>query len=166
MQLGKALFTDFLMRRLVLLGLLAAAACSESEYTGPDRISMTGTWRQSADLLDSLSGDRHINLGQFTLVQAGATFRGEGSQGLNSFCTAPNTAKYNGPLADPSLFPVEGALSGREVSFSRTDNLVSCTYDGSFVDGSSTRMTGTATCAYTQNGINHVFSGPWQADKQ
>ncbi len=154
------------MRRLLLPALLALAACSGSDNTGPDRISMTGTWRQSADLRDTTTGDRHINLGAFSLVQSGDTFSGDGSQGIDAYCTAANAVKYTGPLADPVSFPVEGALTGREVSFTRTDALVSCSYTGHFVDGSSSRMIGTATCAYSKNGTDYSFSGQWQADKQ
>lgn len=166
-NLRDSLYTkDPTVRRLLLPALLAVAACSGSDNTGPDRISMTGTWRQSADLRDTATGDRHINLGAFSLVQSGDAFTGDGSQGIDAYCTAANAVKYTGPLADPVSFPVEGALTGREVSFTRSDALVSCSYTGSFVAGSTTRMTGTATCAYTKNGTDYSFSGQWQADKQ
>ena len=154
------------MRRYLLPALLLVAACSGSDNTAPDRISMTGTWRQSADLRDAASGDRHINLGVFSLVQSGDAFSGDGSQGIDAFCTTTNATRYTGPLADPAPFPVVGALTGREVSFTRTDAVVSCSYQGSFVEGRNDRMTGTATCNYTQAGVNHTFAGQWQADKQ
>lgn len=157
---------DSTVRRYLLPALLALAACSGSDNTGPDRISMTGTWRQSADLRDTASGDRHINLGAFSLVQSGDAFSGDGSQGIDAYCTAANAVKYTGPLADPVSFPVQGNLTGRDISFTRTDALVSCSYTGSFVDGSNSRVTGTATCAYTKNGVDYSFSGQWQADKQ
>lgn len=157
---------DSTVRRYLLPALLALAACSGSDNTGPDRIAMTGTWRQSADLRDTTSGDRHINLGAFSLIQSGDAFTGDGSQGIDAYCTAANAVKYTGPLADPVSFPVQGTLTGRDVSFTRTDALVSCSYTGSFAPGSTTRMTGTATCAYTKNGVDYSFSGQWQADKQ
>lgn len=153
------------MRRYFLPALLLVAACSGSDNTGPDRISMTGSWRQSADLRDAASGDRHINLGVFSLVQSGDDFSGDGSQGIDAFCTTASATRYSGPLADPAPFPVAGTLSGREVSFTRTDAVVSCSYQGSFVEGRVDRMTGTATCSYTQDGVNHSFAGQWQADK-
>ncbi|HWA59333.1 MAG TPA: hypothetical protein VG692_18920 [Gemmatimonadales bacterium] len=155
-----------MVRRYLLPALLALAACSGSDNTGPDRISMTGSWRQSADLREPTTGDRHINLGAFSLAQSGDQFSGDGSQGIDAYCTTANAVKYTGPLADPAPFPVEGTLTGREVVFTRTDAAVSCTYRGSFVDGSTTRMTGTATCGYTQNNVHYAFAGQWQADKQ
>lgn len=166
-KLSDSLYTkDITVRRLLLPALLALAACSGSDNTGPDRISMTGSWRQSADLRDTTTGDRHINLGAFSLVQSGDAFSGDGSQGIDAYCTAANTVKYTGPLADPAPFPVAGTLTGRQVAFTRTDAVVSCSYTGSFVAGSTTRMTGTATCAYSKNGQDYSFSGQWQADKQ
>ncbi len=127
---------------------------------------MTGSWRQSADLRDASSGDRHVNLGVFSLVQAGDEFSGDGSQGIDAFCTTPAALKYTGPLADPAPFPVVGSVTGREVSFTRTDAAVSCSYQGSFVAGRNDRMTGTATCSYVKGGVNYSFAGQWQADKQ
>lgn len=127
---------------------------------------MTGTWTQSADLRDLANNQRHINYGVFSLLQSGDDFSGDGSQGIDAFCTAANATKYTGPLADPAAFPVTGTLTGREVSFTRTDATVSCTYQGSFVEGRNDRMTGTATCSYVQNGVNYSFAGQWQATKQ
>lgn len=154
------------MRRYLLPAVLAIAACSGNDNTGPERLSMTGSWRQSADLRDPASGDRHINLGAFSLVQSGDDFSGDGSQGIDAFCTTAGATRYNGPLADPVSFPVVGTLSGREVSFTRTDALVSCSYSGSFVEGRTDRITGTASCSYVQGGVGYNFSGQWQADKQ
>ena len=154
-----------MLRRLVLTALLVLAACSGSDQTGPQPLSLNGTWRQSGDLRDAATGDRHINLGNFQLAQSGDDFGGTGSQGIDAFCTTAASTKYTGPLADPVIFQIAGSLSGRTVSFTRADAVASCEYNGSFVDGSNKRMTGTATCSYVKDNVNHVFTGQWQADK-
>jgi hypothetical protein len=127
---------------------------------------MTGTWTQSADLRDVANNQRHINYGAFSLTQSGDQLSGDGSQGINAFCTTANAVQYTGPLADPVSFPVTGTLTGRDVRFTRSDAVVSCTYQGSLVQGRNDRMTGTATCSYVQNGVNYSFAGQWQATKQ
>lgn len=40
-----------------------------------------------------------------------------GCQGIDAYCTSANAVKYTGPLAGPAPFPVEGTLTGREVTF-------------------------------------------------
>lgn len=154
-----------MLRRLVLPALLVLAACSGSDQTGPQPLSMNGTWRQSGDLRDPVNGDRHINLGNFQFSQAGDDFGGTGSQGIDAFCTTAASARYTGPLADPVLYQVAGKLTGRTVTFTRADAVASCEYTGTFAEGKSNRITGTATCSYTQNNVLHTFAGQWQADK-
>lgn len=154
-----------MLRRLVLPALLALAACSSSDQTGPKPLSLNGTWRQSGDLRESATGDRHINLGNFSLAQSGADFSGTGTQGIDAFCTTSTAARYTGPLADPTLFDIAGTLTGRTVTFARSDAIASCQYTGSLVDGRSNRITGTATCSYMKDNVEHVFAGQWQADK-
>lgn len=153
-----------MLRRLVLPALVALAACSGSDNTGPDRLSLNGTWRQSGDLRDAATGDSHIHIGTFALVQSGDSFSGTGQQ--VGHCSTAASATYTGPLADPAPFPVSGTLVGREVRFSRTEAAASCDYQGSFVEGRSNRITGTATCQYTRNGVDYLFAGQWQADRQ
>lgn len=154
-----------MLRRLVLPALLALAACSGADQTGPKPLSLNGNWRQSGDLREAATGDRHINRGSFSLAQSGDDFGGTGSQGIDAFCTTANATKYTGPLADPTTFDLAGRLTGRTVTFSRADGLASCEYTGSFVEGRSNRLTGTATCRYTRDNVEHVFAGQWQADK-
>ncbi len=156
-----------MLRRLALPALLALAACSGSDQTGPQSLTMNGTWRQSGDLREAATGDRHINLGSFQLAQAaGDDFGGSGSQGIDAYCTTASSTKYTGPLADPVTFPIAGKLTGRTVSFTRADQVASCEYTGSFVDGNNKRMTGTASCSYTKDNVLHTFAGQWQADRQ
>jgi hypothetical protein len=151
------------MRRLVLPALLAVVACSNTN--GPEALTLNGTWTQSADLREAATGDRHINYGSFTFAQTGDDFDGTGTQGIDAFCSTAASVKYTGPLADPAPFAANGALTGRTVSFARTGP-VSCEYSGSFAEGRSNRITGTATCRYTTAGVEHVFAGQWQADKR
>lgn len=154
-----------MLRRPVLSALLALAACSGADQTGPKPLSLNGNWRQSGDLREAATGDRHINLGSFSLAQSGEDFGGTGSQGVDAFCTTASSARYTGPLADPATFDIAGKLTGRTVSFTRADALASCEYTGSFVEGRSNRLTGTATCRYTKENGEHVFAGQWQADR-
>lgn len=147
------------MGRLLLPALLAVVACSGSDNTGPERLTLNGNWRQSGDLRDAATGDSHIHLGSFSFVQSGESFAGTGKQ--SGFCTA-TSGQYTGPLSDPTPFAVSGTLVGREVSFQRDI----CEYQGSFVEGRSNRITGTATCRYNRNGVDYVFAGQWQADRQ
>lgn len=154
-----------MLRRLVLPALLVLAACSGSDQTGPQPLSLNGTWRQSGDLREAATGDRHINLGNFRLAQSGDDFGGTGSQGIDAYCTTAAATKYTGPLADPAIFQIAGTLTGRTVTFARADAVASCEYTGSFVDGRSNRITGTATCSYTKDNVLHTFAGQWQADK-
>ncbi len=156
-----------MLRRLALPALVVIAACSGNDQTGPQTLSLNGTWRQSGDLREAATGDRHINLGSFALAQsAGEDFGGTGSQGIDAYCTTANSTKYTGPLADPVAFDIAGKLDGRTVTFTRADQVASCEYTGSFVAGNNKRMTGTATCSYTKDNVLHTFTGQWQADKQ
>lgn len=147
--------------RLALLALIGVAACSGGDNTGPDRLSMNGNRFQSGDLKDSVSGDSHIHVGSFTLVQSGDSFGGTGEQ--SGFCSTTAAGTYTGPLADPAPFDVVGGqLVGREVSFYRDI----CDYQGHFVDGRSDEIFGTATCHYTRNNMAYTFTGQWQARKR
>ena len=149
-----------MLRRLVLPALLAIVACSSDSTTAPDRLSMAGAWRQSGDLRDPGTGDTLIYLGKFNLVQSDATFSGSGWQGPTC---SPSGQVHQGPLADPIPFAVtDGALMGRTVTFKRDI----CSYAGTFADGTNNRITGTAICQYSRNGVDYSFSGQWQADKE
>lgn len=146
-----------MLRRLLLPALLAVLGCSAD--TGPEGLSMTGNWRQSGDVRDAGTGDTLIYLGEYRLVQSGDAFSGSGEQG--PVCSASLTS-HESPLANPAAFAVsEGRLVGRTLSFKRDI----CDYQGSFEGSSNKRITGTATCRYSANGIDYLFSGQWQADK-
>ncbi|MDZ4862260.1 MAG: hypothetical protein SGJ01_02345 [Gemmatimonadota bacterium] len=143
-----------------LLPLLAGCAPRE-EAIGPADFQMSGLWRQSGDLRDTVNAQSHIHLGTFTLWQTDASFAGTGQQGGG--CGDEILGRtYEGPLADPAPFPVtSGLVNARLVSF-KTDI---CDYQGSFEDGNPNRITGTAHCAYTRNGVDDSFAGQWQADR-
>lgn len=139
--------------------LLLAAACASGETTAPKPLTLTGTWQQSAHLVDAVNGDSHAHLGTFALVQSGENFDGSGEQ--RGLCSTPTT-HYTGPLSDEAPFTIiGGTIVGRTVSFQRDI----CQYTGSFVAGRTDRITGTATCQYTSNGKNYQFSGGWQPDR-
>ena len=147
--------------RLVLLGMLAVAACSGGDTTGPERLSLNGTWSQSGDLKDSVTGDSHIHVGTFALSQSGDNFSGTGEQ--SGLCSTSASTTYTGPLADPAPFAVAGGvLVNRDVTFHRDI----CDYQGHFVTGRTDRLNGTATCHYNRNGVDYTFTGQWQATKQ
>lgn len=147
-------------RRLLLPSMLVfAVACGSGESTEPQALTLEGTWQQSAHLVDPVNGDDHAHLGTFAFVQAGESFSGTGAQ--SGLCaTAGN--HYTGPLAEETPFQItDGSILGRNVSFQRDI----CEFTGSFVAGRTDRITGTATCAYTRNGVNYSFTGGWQADR-
>lgn len=151
----------YMENRLVLLGMLAVAACSGGDNTGPERLSLNGTWSQSGDLKDSVTGDSHIHVGTFALSQSGDNFSGTGEQ--SGFCSTSASTSYTGPLADPTPFAVAGGvLVDRDVTFHRDI----CDYQGHFVSGRTDRLNGTATCHYNRNGVDYTFTGQWQATKQ
>jgi hypothetical protein len=149
------------MRRALTVPVLALALACAGSNTGPDPndLSLAGKWRQSGDLRDAATGDSHIHLGTFTLRASGDSFAGSGEQ--SGTCSASGHA-YAGPLSDPTAFAVtNGLLQGRTVTFQRDI----CTYQGAFLDGRNDRITGTATCAFSWNGVQYRFEGQWQADK-
>jgi hypothetical protein len=146
--------------RFLLLAALALAGCSGGDNTGPERLSLNGNWFQSGDLKDSVTGDSHIHVGTFSLVQSGDSFTGSGEQ--SGFCST-SAGTYTGPLADPAPFAVVGGrLVGREVTFRRDI----CDYQGHFVAGHTDLIYGTATCHYTRNNVDYTFAGQWQAQKR
>jgi hypothetical protein len=145
--------------RFLLLAAAVLVACSGGDNTGPEKLSLNGSWRQSGDLKDSVTGDSHIHVGTFSLVQSGDSFSGTGEQ--SGYCSHA-AGTYTGPLADPAPFAVVGGqLVGREVSFHRDI----CDYQGHFVAGRSDVIYGTVTCRYTRNNVDYAFSGQWQAHK-
>jgi hypothetical protein len=131
---------------------LGAMAC-DTTY------SMTGTWRQTGELRDSLTGDSHVHFGTYNLGQTGDSFTGVGQQ--SGVCTGTH-GSYTGPLSDNVPFPVtEGHIVGSTVSFKTNV----CSFTGSFEDGNSNRISGTGTCSYALNGTTYHFAGQWQADR-
>ncbi len=148
-------------RRLLLPSMLVlAAACGSGTDTQSQPLTLEGTWTQSAHLVDSVHGDDHAHFGSYAFAQAaGGGYTGTGQQ--DGLCSGAGT-HYTGPLADTTTFQITNAtLSGRTVSFQRDI----CSFSGSFVAGRNDRITGTATCAYTRNGVDYSFSGGWQADR-
>ncbi len=144
---------------LSLMALLAAA-CAGGETTSPKPLTLSGTWQQSAHLVDEANQESHAHLGTFALVQSGESFDGTGEQ--SGLCSTATT-HYTGPLADETPFTITGGtIVGRTVSFQRDI----CQYTGTFVAGRDDRITGTATCSYSANGKTHQFSGGWQADRR
>lgn len=148
-----------MLRRLALPALvLAVISCSGSDSSGPDSLSLSGSWRQSADLRSTT--DTLIPIGSFDLVQSGDTFSGEGQQFPG--CAPSSASAHESPIVEEAPFAItNGVLNGRTVTFQRDI----CEYTGTFVDGRNDRITGTASCTYTKGGIDYTFTGQWQATK-
>ena len=143
-----------------VLAMFVAACGSGSQEPGPADYSMAGHWRHSADFRDSTTGDSHIDEGQFDLQSTGTGFSGSGWQ--QGICATAHGSTYQGPLADPTPYPVsDGAVSGMTVSFKT--NL--CEYTGTFENGNPNRITGSGRCTYASNGVTYHFAGLWQADR-
>lgn len=153
-----------MLRRFAMPALVVfVAACSSTDGSGPDSLSMTGSWRQSGDLRSVATGDTLIPIGTFDLVQSGDDFDGEGQQAPG--CTASvnqNGSSHDSPIVNTAPFMITGGvLAGRTVAFESE----LCQYTGTFVEGRNDRITGTATCSYRRNDIDYVFTGQWQATK-
>jgi hypothetical protein len=141
------------------LPLLGFAGACRTDTTAPASTSLTGAWRQSGDLRDQVHGQSHIHLGTFTFSQAGTDFSGSGQQ--SGICH--NAAgDFTGPLADPAPYQISsGHVAATTVSF----DAGICHYQGSFENGNRNRMTGTASCNYTDKGVSYTWAGQWQADR-
>jgi hypothetical protein len=139
---------------------LSLLGCRGATDNSPN-YSLTGNWRQSADMRDDASGDSHIHLGSYRLAETGQSFSGSGSQ--TGTCSSTAHGSYTGPLSDGAPFQVtNGLVNAMQVTFKT--NI--CSYQGSFENGNPNRITGTGTCSYTLNNISYTFTGTWQADRQ
>ncbi len=152
-----------MLQRLALTALVLVVACAGDQGAGPDSLSLNGNWRQSGDLRSAATGDTLIPIGTFDLVQSGDAFSGTGQQAPG--CTASINAtgsSHDSPIADVAPFAITGGtLVGRSVTFTRDI----CSYSGTFVEGRNDRITGTATCSYSKDGTDYLFTGQWQATK-
>lgn len=85
-------------------------------------------------------------------------FVGGGEQ--SGFCSGPN-GHYEGPLANGAPYDIaDGVQEGDQISFKSE----LCTYQGALsADGEP--ITGTARCAYTQAGVNFVWTGDWLGNR-
>jgi len=145
---------------LLLLGASLLAACSQKSGPDPQDFTLSGNWWQSGHLTDAGNGVSHVHEGYFYLNQSGTQFAGSGQ----NFGLCHNASgDYEGPLADTTAYQVSaGAVNGQQISFKT--NL--CTYTGSFEHGNPNRITGTANCAYVDNGVSFAFTGGWQANRE
>jgi len=149
--------------RTVILLLAAAGliiACSQKGGTDPQDFTLSGDWWQSGHLTDAVNGVSHVHEGYFNLNQSGTQFAGSGQ----NFGLCHNASgNYEGPLADSTAYQVSaGSVTGQQLTFKT--NL--CTYTGSFENGNPNRITGTATCAYVDNGVSFAFTGGWLANRE
>ena len=138
----------------------ALGACSSHEPdTAPSALSIVGNWTQGANLRDTANAQTHIHTGYFSFAQQGGGFNGTGKQ--TGLCHSAS-GDYEGPLATGGLFHItNGEQHGNEVSF----NSDLCTYTGAMsADGS--RIEGKASCAYTDGGVDFIWTGDWLADRQ
>jgi hypothetical protein len=149
------------MRYVTIAAVLLVAACQgQEESLGPEDFDLTGSWRQSGDFRDVVTGEGHIHLGRFNWVQSGSAFEGDGQQ--DGLCSTATGDEYRGPLADGAPFSVTlGAVSELSLQF----HAGVCEYQGVFADGNPNRITGSAVCRYEREGIQYVFQGQWQADR-
>jgi hypothetical protein len=138
---------------------LAAAICGCSkDGTAPDDLVIAGVWNQGARLHDTVNQQTHYHTGYFSFSEEKSGFSGEGQQ--SGVCTGSH-GDYTGPLADGSVFALrEGMLQGNHLSFKT--NL--CSYEGTLSDDKQ-HITGTASCAYQQDGTDFVWTGDWLANR-
>ena len=144
--------------RLVLL-IPVALACSRGSTPPSSPLSVAGSWVQGARLQDAANGQTHIHSGYFSFAQRGDAFTGRGQQ--SGLCEAA-TGNYEGPLATGAEFQiVDGVQHGASVSF----KTAMCTYQG-LVSADGLHIDGTATCSYTDKGVQFNWQGDWLAQRE
>lgn len=137
-----------------------AYACSAQDSTSPAPLGIIGQWDQGARLEDTANQQTHIHTGYFSFEKKGAGFSGTSQQ--SGLCSSAAHGDYTGPLANGIPFEIrDGVQSGNQVSF-RSDL---CTYEGTLsADGE--HIDGTARCAYSEGGVDFIWTGDWLANRQ
>ncbi len=147
------------VRPAVALLLSAMIGACSQESTSPPTLSIVGVWNQGARLRDSVNNQTHIQTGYFSFTQRGEGFTGRGEQ--SGLCTRED-GDYVGPLATGIPYDIsDGLQDGDRVSF-QTDL---CTYEGT-LSREDERIEGTARCAYTEGGVDFVWTGGWVANRE
>ena len=143
------------------LALLAAlAACSAgSDAAAPEPLTLAGLWSQGANLSEESKGQTHIHTGWFSFERRGAGFAGEGEQ--SGLCRRAD-GDYVGPLATGVPYAIAGGVQdGDRVSF----RSALCEYQGT-LSPDRQHIEGTTRCAYTDGGVDFVWTGAWLANRE
>jgi hypothetical protein len=153
------MFRMFRAAAAVAVGTLLYA-CSAQDSTSPAPLGIVGQWNQGARLTDPVNHQTHTHTGYFTFKMKGAGFEGTGQQ--SGLCTSAAHGDYVGPLANGVAYQIgDGLQSGDHVSF-KSDL---CTYEGTLsADGQ--HIDGTARCAYSEGGVDFVWTGDWLANRE
>jgi hypothetical protein len=148
-----------LTRRLPLLGvtaLCASVSCILGTPDEPAPLDVTGTWRFTEDLADSLRGVSCSDTGQYVLMQVRDQFEGTYTQ--TGVCRTPQ-----GLFGNRQTGPVTaGRVVGMKVQFHVSLN---CDYAGSLDGAPPSGVAGTGYCIVRDSTGRTVYNytGPWKA---
>jgi len=133
------------------LGVVAAAACSGSDATGPNTSGLGGSWKFQETLSNAALALTCADSATVTVTQSGQTFTANYVQ--------VGTCNANGQAVDNSG---SGSITnGRVVGDSVSFNEDICAYAGTFTGSPATSMNGSVTCTDTSSGVPVVVAGNW-----
>lgn len=137
----------------LLLVLLTACGGDDGGSTGPDPVSVGGTWQFSSSMTAAQAPITCTATGTVAITQNGNTFNGQGQQ--QGACTFPGgSTDTSGPVSITG-----GQINGSSVSFEAPF----CQYQGT-IEGSN-RMSGNHSCTIQSAGTTYNFSGTWQTSR-
>ena len=148
-----------LPRRFPLLGitaLVATVACFLGAPDEPTPLDVTGTWRFTENLADSLRGVSCTDTGQYVLMQVRDQFEGAYTQ--TGVCRTPQ-----GVFANRQQGNVTGGhVVGVKIQFHVPLN---CDYAGSLDGAPPSGVAGTGYCVVRDSTGRTVYNytGPWKA---
>jgi hypothetical protein len=147
------------MRRLFLLGLVLAVACSDDDDgTDPnDIVDIDGDWVFSASASNPELDVSCVLGGSLSIQQSGSEFSGTISDS-DGTCTTPEgdfTFDADGPIGSGTI------VNEDEVQFD--DGF--CTYSGQAQGNPADQVEGDAECVFVIAGNEISMDGTWQMDR-
>jgi hypothetical protein len=135
---------------------MGLAACG-GDSTGPQVVTLAGTWNYTDNISSSSAGISCNSSGTVSISQTQANFSGTATASSGT-CTDSfgNTADNTGAASISG-----GQIVGNQVTFQTTG----CQYTATVSGSPANAMSGTETCTAAISGTNYVFTGPFQASR-